>query len=111
MKAKEYAQRIIDAQTNEDADRAVVETMKGVFGEFVAMVKARNAQFIPAIASIIADFDRKWRNIYDIVNAANPSHTIRPKAAGFITIVGDYFKKIDAREWQLIEKALKERQR
>jgi hypothetical protein len=109
MKAKEYAQRIIEAPTNEDADKAVIETMKGVFGEFVAMVKARNAQFVPAIAAIIGDFDRKWRNIYDMVNNANPSHTIRPKAAGFITVVGDYFKKIDAREWQLIESELKTR--
>jgi hypothetical protein len=109
VKAKEYAQRIIEAPTNEDADKAVIETMKGVFGEFVAMVKARNAQFVPAIAAIIGDFDRKWRNIYDMVNNANPSHTIRPKAAGFITVVGDYFKKIDAREWQLIESELKTR--
>ena len=109
MKAKEYAQRIIDAPTNEDADKAVIETMNGVFGEFVAMMKARNVKFVPAVASIVGDFDRKWRNIYDIVRAANPPHTIRPKAEGFITIVGDYFKKIDAREWQMIENKLKKR--
>lgn len=106
MKAKEYAQRIIDAKSNEDADKAVVETMRGLFSEFTAMAKARNARFAPSVAAIIGDFDRKWRNIYDIVHSANPSHGIRPKAAGFITLVGNYFKKIDAREWQLIESEL-----
>lgn len=103
MKAKEYAQRIIDAKSNDEADKAVVETMRGLFSEFTAMAKARNAKFVPAVADIIGDFDRKWRNIYDIVDKANPPHGIRPKAAGFIKIVGDYFKKIDAREWQMIQ--------
>lgn len=109
MKAKEYAQRIIDAQTNDEADKAVVNTMTGLFDEFVAMIKARNAQYIPAIAAIIVDFDRKWRNIYAMVMAANPPHDIRPKATGFITIVSGYFKKISEMEWSMIELEIKMR--
>ncbi len=61
MKAKEYAAKVINAETKEEIEQAVIDCGRGFLEEFSKMVEARNIKTDKAAIPLIKEFDNKWR--------------------------------------------------
>jgi len=111
MKAKEYAQKIIDSWGSDRFEYSVVDTMRGIKQEFIDICRARNLQKVDAVAAAVLDFDRKWRNVIGLVFAKNEICGKYLIGDGFIRVLKAEFIKISPIEWHSIERCINERRR
>ena len=65
MKAKEYAQRIIDDKYSQEV---IFQVTKDLHAEISELVKSRHCQTESAFNSVFKEIDRKYRAICTIVN-------------------------------------------
>ena len=70
MKAKEYAQRIIDAarKPNDEFNKVLYSVTQDLFGEIVELVQLRHCATDAAYISIFDEIDDKYQAICRIVN-------------------------------------------
>lgn len=109
MKAKEYANRILDTKTDQEFKFAVMDTMRDIREEFVKVSQSRNIKMADAVAAVILDFDRKWRNVIGLVNEKNPNYGRALLVDGFLKTIEASLRKISPQEWDIIEKRIRQR--
>ena len=68
MKAKEYAQILIDG--NYDID-SVSKVVQGLLGEISSISKARNITSVSRMNAVVQEIRQKWKAIYRRTNGLN----------------------------------------
>jgi hypothetical protein len=91
MKAKEYAQQIINAESDIDGDvfSAIGEVMARFVTETVELAQARNVSTVGGVASCVTQQHQKWQALCRILE----THYRKPvlKTDGYVTLLRDEF--------------------
>jgi hypothetical protein len=80
MKAKEYAQRIIDNEkaSQSEFDKILYSVAMDLFAELVALVKSRHCACDSAYIAVFDEIDNKWITIARITNEYFKEIIIKP---------------------------------
>lgn len=74
MKAKEYAQQILDSKFSE---QAACDMVRDLMGEIQTLIKTRGCQTDSSINSVLREVDQKYKAICRIVNKTEGSFLLK----------------------------------
>ncbi len=94
MKAKEYAAKVLEANTQEEFETALVAATNGFFDEMRVLKDARRVLLDGSMIAIVKELDQKFRKFAVLVNQFAPASYGKVRPEGFVNALEKLYPAI-----------------